>query len=129
MIKKIASALIAVSFVLALTACGKEENTTSTPETITSATTEESTTEVTSETTSYPTGVPVNEELYAEYSNPLTYLVIEEAIAYSDNSVQEVAMVYPVGASVTALASDGTYAMLDNGYVVLLSCLEEVAET
>ena len=68
--------------------------------------------------TPVPTGVPFDAANYSNFGEPRAYEVIEEAIAYTDRDVQDCELVYPVGAVVSVIGTDGTYVELDNLLIV-----------
>lgn len=72
----------------------------------------------------FPTGVPLNEDEYEEFSEPVMYEVIEDCITWSGNDVQTSGGDLVQGSIVNGVATDGTYIILDDQRVVEASHLE-----
>ncbi|MBR1797495.1 MAG: hypothetical protein IJ757_05760 [Clostridiales bacterium] len=72
----------------------------------------------------FPTGVPLNQDAYTEFSEPVMYEVIEDCITWSGNDVQTSGGDLYTGSLVTAVASDGNYLILDDQRVVEASHLQ-----
>lgn len=77
--------------------------------------------------TAFPTGVPLDQDAYIEYSEPVMYEVIEDCITWSGNDVQTSGGDLVAGSIVTAVAEDGNYLILDDQRVVESSHLQEFA--
>lgn len=75
----------------------------------------------------FPTGVPLNQDAYVEFSEPVMYEVIEDCITWSGNDVQTSGGDLVAGSIVTAVAEDGNYLILDDQRVVERSHLQEFA--
>ena len=72
-------------------------------------------------TGAFPTGVPLNQDAYTEFSEPVMYEVIEDCITWSGNDVQTSGGDLVQGSLVTGVATDGTYLILDDQRVVELT--------
>lgn len=77
--------------------------------------------------TAFPTGVPLDQDAYVEFSEPVMYEVIEDCITWSGNDVQTSGGDLVAGSIVTAVAEDGNYLILDDQRVVESSHLQEFA--
>lgn len=72
----------------------------------------------------FPTGVPLNQDAYTEFSEPVMYEVIEDCITWSGNDVQTSGGDLVQGSIVNAVAEDGNYLILDDQRVVEASHLQ-----
>lgn len=72
----------------------------------------------------FPTGVPLDEDEYTEFSEPVMYEVLEDCITWSGNDVQTSGGDLVQGSIVNGVATDGTYLILDDQRVVELSHLQ-----
>ena len=72
----------------------------------------------------FPTGVPLDEDSYTEFSEPVMYEVIEDCITWSGNDVQTSGGDLVQGSIVNAVAEDGNYLILDDQRVVEASHLQ-----
>ena len=75
-------------------------------------------------TGAFPTGVPLNQDAYTEFSEPVMYEVIEDCITWSGNDVQTSGGDLVQGSIVNAVAEDGNYLILDDQRVVEASHLQ-----
>ncbi len=79
----------------------------------------------------FPTGIPLNEDNYAEFLDesgnpqPVMYEVIEDCITWSGNDVQTSGGDLVQGSIVSAVATDGNYLILDDERVVEASHLQQ----
>ena len=132
--KRVTAIVLTVAMLIGVSSClNKEEEFETVPTTaaapqVTEAETQapESVAETSEETeeetepaaTPVPTGVPFDAANYSNFGEPRAYEVIEEAIAYTDRDVQDCELIYPVGAVVSVIGTDGTYVELDNLLIV-----------
>ena len=72
----------------------------------------------------FPTGVPLDEDSYAEFSEPVMYEVIEDCHTWSGNDVQTSGGDLVQGSIVNGVATDGNYIILDDQRVVEISHLQ-----
>lgn len=72
----------------------------------------------------FPTGIPLDEDSYSEFDEPVMYEVLEDCITWSGNDVQTSGGDLVAGSIVTAVASDGNYLILDDQRVVEASHLQ-----
>jgi len=75
-------------------------------------------------TGAFPTGVPLDEDEYTEFSEPVMYEVIEDCITWSGNDVQTSGGDLVQGSIVNGVATDGNYIILDDQRVVEASHLQ-----
>lgn len=68
--------------------------------------------------------IPLNQDAYNEFAEPVMYEVVEDCTAWSDNSLQTVSRTVYTGSVVNGVATDGYYLILDNQEVVELSHLQ-----
>lgn len=132
--KKFVSIAVVLSLGMALVACGgngAEETVvvdTQAPETVaTVEETEAALAPIIAETTqaaSEAATIPLNEEAYNEFAEPVMYEVLEDCVAWTDNSLQTVSRTVTTGSIVNAVATDGYYLILDDQEVVELSHLQ-----
>lgn len=75
----------------------------------------------------FPTGIPLDQDSYQEFSEPVMYEVTEDCITWSGNDVQTSGGDLVQGSIVTGVATDGHYLILDDQRVVEISHLQEFA--
>ena len=73
----------------------------------------------------FPTGIPLNEDNYSEFDEPVMYEVIEDCVTWSGNDVQTSGGDLVQGSIVSAVATDGNYLILDDQRVVEASHLQQ----
>ncbi|MCQ2466477.1 MAG: hypothetical protein MJ166_03055 [Clostridia bacterium] len=137
--KKITSILVVMALAVMMTACSEDKTveTTAAATTVAETTVAETTAEEVVETTVEETepyvnpeaieivsGVPYNVENSTDFAEPVLYEVVEEVNAYTDWQANAIAVVYPVGSCISAISTDGTYVMQDNGYIIEVSALQ-----
>ncbi len=132
--KRFISIAVVLSLGMALVACGgnTEETVveTAAPEPVaTVAETEAALAPIIAETTaaevaSQAASIPLNEEAYNEFAEPVMYEVVEDCVAWTDNGLQEVSRTVTTGSIVNGVATDGYYLILDDQEVVELSHLQ-----
>ncbi|MCQ2516969.1 MAG: hypothetical protein MJ094_08965 [Saccharofermentans sp.] len=133
--KKFIGTMLVLSMGMALVACGKapEETAavTEAPEAVatTVAETEAPLAPViasreTEDVASQAATIPLNEEAYNEFAEPVMYEVLEDCVAWTDNGLQTVSRTVAAGSIVNAVATDGYYLVLDDQEVVEISHLQ-----
>lgn len=133
--KKTVILTVALIAAAAIAGCGSEEAVeTTAAETMapvaveTAAPTEEALAPViagdTQNADAFPTGVPLAEDDYTEFSEPVMYEVIEDCITWSGNDVQTSGGDLVQGSIVNGVATDGNYIILDDQRVVEASHLQ-----
>ena len=125
--KKIIAAALVLSLSLALAACSSDENAEETVAQDTTAVAVETVVETeATETTEppFPTGIPLDQDAYVEFDEPVMYEVIEDCDSWTDNGVQFYARTYVAGSVVNAVATDGYYLILDDQTVIEASHLQ-----
>jgi len=129
--KKFISVMVVCAIGMALVACGGNDATETeaavAPEaTVAAAETEAPLAPVIAETetASEAAAIPLNEEAYNEFDEPVMYEVLEDCTAWTDNGLQEVSRTVPAGSIVNGVATDGYYLILDDQEVIELSHLQ-----